>query len=33
MRQHNPADGTMAAAFFDSLLLRDFSCFDKKKQV
>jgi len=31
MRRYHSPDGTMAAAFYDSLISRHFSCFDKKK--
>jgi len=31
MRQYHSPDGATAAAFYDSLTSRDFSCFDKKR--
>jgi len=30
MHQYYSPDGATAAAFYDSLISRDFSCFDKK---
>jgi len=31
MRQYHSSDGATAVAFYDNLISRDFSCFDKKR--
>jgi len=33
MRQYHSADGATAAAFYGSLISRDFSYFDKKRTI